>query len=219
MSIVVLDNNQKNYLREKFLESLIEPVNVNLVTSSNCKYCEMLIEFLTEITEVSDDKIIFNHAPINSLLEKYLKINRGPIVLIGRKGEIRYTGAPLGEETWAFIETLILASNKRHGLEKYEADLRDIDKSVRIETVITPTCPYCPQAVLLANKIAIASNGKVISDVIEAYEFPEIAQKWGVTTVPTVVLSIEEPYSGNVFKIGVPTEKELIWGVLKLGNN
>jgi glutaredoxin-like protein len=216
---MVLDEKQKNYLRERFMENLIEPVNVNLVTSVNCRYCDMLREFLTEIAEVSNEKIIFNHAPLNPYLEKFLKVNRGPVVLIGKKGEIRYTGAPLGEETWAFIETLILASNKKHGLQKYEADLRDLDKNVRIETIITPTCPYCPQAVLLANKIAIASNGVVTSDVIEAYEFPEIAQKWGVTTVPTVVLSIEEPYSGKIFKIGAPTERELIWGVIKLGTN
>jgi len=109
-------------------------------------------------------------------------------------------------------------SNKKHGLEQFTSQLKNLPQKIRIETVITPTCPYCPYAVLLANRIAIASEGKVVSDTIEAYEFPEIVNKWSITAVPVTILSIEEPYSGNVFTVGVPKEEQLINAILKLAS-
>lgn len=69
---------------------------------------------------------------------------------------------------------------------------------------------------LIANRIAIASEGKVISDVIEAYEFLEIAEKFNVMAVPMVVLSTK-PYKGEVFSVGVPKEKQLLEKIVEIG--
>jgi len=105
-------------------------------------------------------------------------VERLPIILIGENGEVRYTGAPLGQEGWALLETIVTMSTQDVQIpEEYLVKLRNLERSIRIETIITPSCPYCPYAVLMANKIAIASSGKVISDVIEAHEFPEICGK------------------------------------------
>ncbi|MHA1617382.1 MAG: thioredoxin family protein [Candidatus Njordarchaeales archaeon] len=213
----ILSEDDKKVLAEKFEKEMVNPVPISLVKSDNCNYCDPVEELLKELAEVSSGKILVKVSEMNPTLSKILRVNRGPIVLIGSKGEVRYTGAPLGEEGWAFIETIAIASNDKHGLDEYVDDLRSLDRKVRIETVVTPTCPYCPYAVLIANRIAIASRGKVISDTIEAYEFPEIADKWGITAVPTVILSVEEPYSGNVFAVGVPKEKDLIRAILRFG--
>ena len=213
----ILSEEDKKALAEKFEKEMINPIPVSLFKSSNCQYCDPMEELLKELAEVAGGKIIVKVGEINSVISKMLGVNKGPVILIGKKGEVRYTGAPLGEEGWAFVETLTMASNDRHGLDEYAEDLRSLDRTVRIETIVTPTCPYCPHAVLIANRIARASRGKVISDTIEAYEFPELADKWSVTAVPTVVLSVEEPYSGNVFTIGVPKLKDLVRAVLRLG--
>ena len=213
----MLTPDQVRYLKEKWAPYLENEVIVGLVTSENCKYCPLMKELLDILSNVSMGKINVKISAINDVLKRFLGVDRGPISLIGNKGEVRYTGSPIGEETWAFLETLKIASTKRHGLEKYEESLRDLDRTVRIETIVTPSCPYCPYAVLLANKIALASGGKVVSDTVEAYEFQDIASKFGVTSVPTIVISVDSPYSGEVFKIGVPKESELIWKVLKVG--
>jgi len=209
--------DQIKYLREKWSPQLENEVAVGLVTSKNYQYCPFMQEFLSILSSVSGGKINVKFTEINDVLKRFLGIDRGPITLIGNKGEVRYTGAPLGEEMWAFLETLKIASTGQHGLKKYESSLKDLDRTVRIETIVTPTCPYCPYAVLVANRVALASNGKVISDTVEAYEFQDIARRFGVTSVPTIVISIDSPYSGEVFKIGVPNEKELIWKILKVG--
>jgi len=213
----VLSPEDKAYIQEKFNKELVEEVLIKLITSDGCEYCSPLESLLRELEELAGGKLILKVSPINDTISKILGVNRGPVVLMGSRGEVRYTGAPFGEEGWAFIETISLVSSKRHGLDKYEEDLRSLDKLVRIETIVTPSCPYCPYAVLTANRIAVASRGKVISDTIEAYEFPEIAEKWHVTVVPTVILSVEEPYSGDIFTIGVPKEEQLIRAILKLG--
>ncbi len=213
----ILSEKDKKALAQKFDKEMVNPVPISLFKSNNCQYCDPMEELLRELAEVAGGKIILKVGEINSIAAKILRVNKGPVILIGNKGEVRYTGAPLGEEGWAFIETITIASSEKHGLDEYVEDLRSLDKIVRIETIVTPTCPYCPYAVLIANRIAIASRGRVVSDTIEAYEFPELADKWGVTAVPTIVLSVEEPYSGNVFMVGVPKEKDLIRAILRLG--
>ena len=57
----------------------------------------------------------------------------------------------------------------------------------------------------------------MISDIIDAYEFPEIANKFYVTAVPAVILSADKPYGGEVLAIGLPEEKILIERIVELG--
>jgi glutaredoxin len=59
---------------------------------------------------------------------------------------------------------------------------------VHIQVVVTPTCPYCPQAVRLAHQMAVES-GQVLADMVEASGFPELISRYGVTGVPTVVIN------------------------------
>ncbi|RLF83887.1 glutaredoxin, partial [Thermococci archaeon] len=59
----------------------------------------------------------------------------------------------------------------------------------------TPTCPYCPMAVRMAHKFAIehalAGNDKILGNMIEAIEFPELADQYGVMAVPKVVIKVD----------------------------
>ena len=215
----ILSEEDKAFIKKKFDSELVNEVPVKLyVSGEDCQYCDIMKSLLKTFSELSNGKIKLEILELTDDVASELGVNRGPIILIGKNGEIRYTGSPLGEEGWAFIETLVVASHGNHGISHHVDELKNIKKTVRIETIITPSCPYCPYAVFLANRIAIASGGKVLSDTVEAYEFPEIAEKWHVTAVPTVVLSVEKPYSGNVFKIGVPEEEEILHAILELGN-
>lgn len=215
----VLDERDRRELKKLFENEMKEAVITLQIRHSNCEYCDFLDALMRELSEISGSKIKYNSVEMTDFHAKLLGVDRGPVLLIGDKGEVRYTGAPLGEEGWAFIRTLVIASNKKHGLDKYEDNLRSLDRVVRIETVVTPQCPYCPYAVLLANRIAIASGGRVISDTVDAYEFPEIANKFMITAVPTIILSVEKPYSGQIFSVGLPHEKFIIKRILELGNS
>jgi len=214
----ILSEEDKKYIRDKFQKELVEDVPIILYKSEDCEYCEPLESLLKALAKLSDNKIKLEIKDMAPEIKKELKVDKGPVIIMGKNKEVRYTGAPFGEEGWAFLETIALLSNKNHGFNEYEKQLKNLTKSIRIETIITPSCPYCPYAVLIANRVAIASEGKIISDTIEAYEFPEIADRWNVSAVPTVVLSVGEPYSGEVFVVGLPKDEQLIDKILKLSN-
>ena len=61
---------------------------------------------------------------------------------------------------------------------------------------MTPTCPYCPGAVILAFKMALA-HPKITADMVEATEFPHPANRYGVGGVPhTVIGESRQPMVG-----------------------
>ena len=57
-----------------------------------------------------------------------------------------------------------------------------------MQVFVTPTCPYCPQSVVLAHQMAIASP-MVRADMVEATEFPQLAIKYQVMGVPRTVIN------------------------------
>jgi len=213
----ILGERELRYIREKFEAGLVEDVPITYFVSQDCKYCDSVAQLLEDIKSVSGGRITLNRRNLEGPYVRLLGVRRGPVILIGKYAELRYTGSPFGEEAWAFLEGIMLASNRKHGLERYEQDLSSLDKRVKIETIVTPSCPWCPHAVMIAHRVAVASRGKVISDVIEAYEFPEIADKYNVSAVPTVVLSVDGNYTGDVFMVGVPKIAPLVNRILKLG--
>jgi len=204
---------------EKRLQEMTDNIKVIMYTGENCELCGPTEELLKTLAELSKGKINLEIKQMENKeeIKEKLGVEKPPIILLGEKGEIRYTGAPLGHEGWALLETIVTLSTKKVQIpEEYVEKLKNLKKTVRIETIITPTCPYCPYAVLIANKIAIASEGKVISDIVEAHEFPEIAEKFNVMAVPTVVLSTK-PYQGEIFSVGVPKEKALLEKIIEIG--
>jgi len=147
-------------------------------------------------------------------LFKEFKVERIPTVAF-YKGYIRWTGAPLGEEIRALVETIVRLSQGESGLstETIEAIRNKLNGEVKIETVVTPSCPYCPYAALMAHMVAFeackAGKCNVLSDVIEAYENQDIAEKYQVMSVPTIAIN------GSVEFIGVPYEENFINSILE----
>jgi glutaredoxin-like protein len=66
--------------------------------------------------------------------------------------------------------------------------LSELSEPVHIQVFVTPTCPYCPQAVVLGHHMAVASP-MVRADMVEAQEFPHLATKYQVMGVPRTVIN------------------------------
>jgi alkyl hydroperoxide reductase subunit AhpF len=66
--------------------------------------------------------------------------------------------------------------------------LAKIDEEVDIHVYVTPTCPYCPRAVVLAHQMAI-ENPRLRAAMVEAMEFPDASQQRGVSSVPHSVIN------------------------------
>ncbi|WP_338599817.1 thioredoxin family protein [Sulfolobus tengchongensis] len=193
-------------------------------SDSNCQYCDVTKKFMEFIASTAPkdgngDSLLKVHIidrtkeEDRKLFEEF-NVERVPTVAF-YKGYIRWTGAPLGEEIRALIETIVRISQGESGLspETVEAIKSKLNGKVKIETVVTPSCPYCPYAALMAHMVAFEACkiGKcnVVSEVVEAYENQDIAEKYQVMSVPTIAIN------ESVEFIGVPYEENFINSILE----
>ena len=63
-----------------------------------------------------------------------------------------------------------------------------LDEPLHLQVFVTPTCPYCPQAVALSYEMAY-TNPQVRADGIELSEFPQLTVKYQVAGVPRTVIN------------------------------
>jgi glutaredoxin-like protein len=102
---------------------------------------------------------------------------------------IRFYGIPSGYEFSSIIEDIIGVSKGESGLKpKSKQVLAELTEPVHFQVFVTPTCPYCPQAVRLAHQFAMESD-LVTADMVEAIEFPHLANKYNVYGVPRTVIN------------------------------
>lgn len=218
MSEQLIDKRSRKELREKFQRELQNEVGLSvLVGPENEEYCDFTVQLCEELSEL-DSKIALTVHQDGDGETSGLAITRTPTVLIGwdQGYRIRYTGAPVGQEAGGFIETISLVSGGDSGLQgDSRTKLRNVDRDVSIQVYVTPNCPYCPRAVLLANQIAIESKGWVESECVEASENMDLAMRFNVRAVPQQVINGD---MGSI-SIGVQPEAKFVNDVLRYGSS
>ncbi len=124
---------------------------------------------------------------------KSLGLSYAPTILLREKGSqrtnIRFLGLPAGYEFSTLIETLLMLGTGESKLgEKSQIDLQKLASPVRMQAFVTPTCPYCPQAVLATYKMAY-HNPNVVAEGVEASEFPQLSRRYNISGVPDTIIS------------------------------
>lgn len=161
-----------------------------------CDYCGDTRQLAEEVAGLSD-KITLEVRDFQgdeALATKY-GVDKIPALVLLRDGDpptdygIRLYGVPAGYEFSTLIEDLRMIGG-RDGKVSPEtlAALGTLQQPVHIQVFVTPTCPYCPRAVVLAHKLAMASP-LVTADMVEATEFPHLANKYQVHGVPRTVVN------------------------------
>jgi glutaredoxin-like protein len=122
------------------------------------------------------------------------------LAVLGGEGEdyrIRFFGIPAGYEFTSLLETITMVSHRDSGLTPATREkLKALPGPLDLQVFVTPTCPYCPRAVLTAFRFAMESE-KVHASMVEASEFPHLANKYQVSGVPhTVIGDGEQPRVG-----------------------
>ena len=177
----------------KILADLPGPVRLVMFTQEfECEYCTETRQLVEEVAELSDriTAEIYDFQADRAKAEE-LGIDKIPaIAVIGAQDYgVRFYGIPSGYEFASFLHAIqSVAAGKP---ELSDATLRvvaEIQKPVHIQVFVTPTCPYCPQAVMLAHQLAIASP-LIRADMVEAMEFPHLAVKYQVMGVPRTVIN------------------------------
>lgn len=202
---------------EETLADMKRPVRVEVFVGSLCDTCSdtaALLEFFRDASPKIDGKRMLDlqiydyEDGSHKEIFKQRGIERVPTVSLV-DGYVRWVGIPAGEEIRALVETIMRISEDESGLEEEtKRTLATLRGKVHIETIVTPSCPYCPYAALLAHMMAFEAarqgNPVILSEVIEAYENPDIADKYSVMTVPAIAVN------GQVVFVGVPYEDDFL---------
>lgn len=207
----LLDNDTRNQLTEMF-ESLQKSVKVVVFTQEfECQYCTETRQIAEELAALSS-KIsleVYDFVADKALADQY-GIDKIPATIIAEGGEdgqdfgIRYYGIPSGYEFSSLIQDVIMVSAGDPQLsDETNTWLAALKTPVHLQVFVTPTCPYCPQAVLLAHRLAMASD-MVQADMVEATEFPHLSNKYQVMGVPRTVIN------ENIFQEGAAPEPMLL---------
>jgi len=194
--MALLKEEDRNHLIEEF-KSLETPVKIVVFTQKmECQYCKETRMIGEELAALSD-KIsleVYDFEDDKEIAETY-DIDKIPATIIMAGGDqpkdygIRYFGIPSGYEFSSLIEDIMMISGGESGLSAATKDiLSKLEEPVHLQVFVTPTCPYCPQAVLLAHKLAFESD-KVKADMVEAIEFPHLSMKYQVQGVPRTVIN------------------------------
>jgi glutaredoxin-like protein len=87
--------------------------------------------------------------------------------------------------------------------------LNDLEEPVHLQVFVTPSCPYCPQAVVLAHSLALASDN-IQAEMVETSEFRELTKEFNVSGVPDTLIN---QGAGRV--VGAVPEENLIAEIQK----
>ncbi len=167
-------------------------------TKDDCEYCDQIEGLLSEVTALSD-KLSFVTYDIDEnteLTQKY-GVDQAPVFIIAGNDQnkevdygIRFYGMPGGHEFTSLVHDLMLVSGQDSGLApETRTFLKNLKEPVHLQVFVTPTCPYCPSAVVLAHQMAIESD-KITADMVEAMEFPELASRFNVSGVPQTTINM-----------------------------
>jgi len=98
---------------------------------------------------------------------------------------IRWLGAPMGEEAKIFLEALMRIGTQKHGLTEQAAGvLERIDAPRNVKVFVSPSCPYCPQQALNALKAAVGKPDLISLEIIDIQANPDIADQYSAHSVP-----------------------------------
>jgi thioredoxin reductase (NADPH) len=131
-------------------------------------------------------RITFREYYMDNELAGKWNVDRSPTLLIApERYNIRWLGAPVGEEGRIFLETLIFAGMGKSNLnEQTLGVLKKVDTPRNIKVFVSATCPYCPQQAVNAVRAAIEQPELVSVEIIDIQAEPELANQYSAFSVP-----------------------------------
>ena len=202
----IINEKDREQLKKHF-QALKDPVTMVFFTQEfECQFCRETRQILTEVSELSNkvNLTVYDFQKDAEKASQYT-IDKIPATLIlGTQKDygIRFFGMPSGYEFTALILAITRVSQKASHLTPETIEkIASLNTPVHIQVFTTPTCPFCPQAVQTAHQFAIQSDF-ITADMVESVEFPHLAQKYEVFSVPKTVINETHTFVG-----ALPEEK------------
>lgn len=131
-------------------------------------------------------KITLKEFDLNHEMAAKWQVESSPTLMISPdQYNIRWVGAPMGEEGRSFLEAMILIGMGTSGLSDQSLGvLQRIDEHRHIKIFVSPTCPYCPQQVVNGLKSAVERPELISLEIIDIQNRPDLADQYGAHSVP-----------------------------------
>lgn len=178
------------------------PGEVRLVVFTQemeCQFCRENRALAEELAALSDKVRL---EVINPLTEPEkaapFRTDKVPAlaVLGARDYGVRFYGIPAGYEFTSLMAAVEICAAGESGLKpESRVLLAALTVPLDIQVFVTLTCPVCPLAVSLGVRAAIERAGTTLS-VIDAAEFPQLANLYEVMAVPKVVVNRNHSFEG-----------------------
>jgi glutaredoxin-like protein len=177
----------------KLFATLTKDVHVRLYTQKlNCPGCADTEAILRELAGLSDRmKLEVLNAVTDAGQKEADGVDMVPAMIIsdGTHTRTRIYGTPSGYEFTTLLTSVMDAGVDSVALETTTIDFLDgLRTDLHFRVFVTPTCPYCPRAAVLALRMAQKSP-HVRADVIEANEFQSLSSRYRVQGVPRTVVN------------------------------
>ncbi|AEH51272.1 protein disulfide oxidoreductase [Pseudothermotoga thermarum] len=202
--MALLSEKDVQYLKRAFEEQLKDKVKILLFVddATECEYCDLTNQVLNELASIDNRiEVTTYHIKRDKEVAQRYNIDKTPaIVMLDKNGNdtrIRFFGIPSGHEFSTLLQDIVAVSTGKPVLfnQKQIEEIKSINKPVNIKVFVTPTCPYCPKAVLLAHMAALV-NPNIVGEMIEANEFPELSIRYGIASVPHTFINDKVDFIG-----------------------
>ena len=210
-------------IEEAFVE-MQEPVQVLYFGSKDqCETCAETQQLLEEVSAVNEkvELKVYNLQENRDIAEKFNVVNAPGIVIAAKDNAdvknlgVQFSGTPSGYEFSTLINDILAVSRRDSGLTETTREfLKQLDQPVHLQVFVTPSCPYCPRAVLLAHQMAMENPKMIRAEGVEAMEFPELADRFNVRGVPQTVIN-----SGAGIVVGAVPEQNLLAEIMRVLQN
>ena len=189
----IFDEEITGQLKEIFGE-MKNPVQIELFTEEDAPVAQEVEDFLNEVSEIDKRiKVSVNRLPEAADKAEQLGIVRTPGFAVldseGKDHGIQFYGLPGGHEINSFIYALMAVSGVKEPLpEEITSEVAGFKKDINMKVFVTLGCPHCPGAVSKAHRLAM-ENDNIRAEMIDANLFPELSEKFNVSSVPKIVFN------------------------------
>ena len=196
------------------LAALTHPVRLALYTRADgCDTCADTQAIVEEVASLSPRLSTAAHD--GSGRDAGSGVEHVPAIVVLRELDgafvdvgVRLVGAPVGHELTSLADAILIVGGGGPGLAADSlARLATLSQPVHIQVFSTPTCVYCPRAVSLAHRLAVA-NPLISATAYSVIEFPDLIRRHRVTGVPKIVVDT------GVELLGAQPEEAMVDAVL-----
>ncbi|MEM3403318.1 MAG: thioredoxin family protein [Nitrososphaeria archaeon] len=196
----LLSEQEREKIRQSLANQLRDEVRVLIFTKEqDCEYCKEAKQLMEELAQTIDKIKIESYDLVRDEEKaKEHQVEIAPAIIIGKENNMRikFYGIPAGYEFRTILDDIIDVSNWRTRLSNStKENLNQIEEPVNIKVFITLTCPYCPSAVRTSHQMALESKF-IVAETIDATEFTQLAEKYGVVSVPKVIVNEKVEFTG-----------------------